>query len=492
MGVVRRQSLKHSVVNLVGLGIGGLSVFLLYPHVRPQYGLMQILLQVGMIGLPLFTMGANTVVFRFFPLFKDKSSGHHGFLPLLMGMCIAGSALTWLVIGLFWQQFSPWLKLNAPEVSAHLWMAAPLSFFYVCSVILSQYSANFNRIVVPTLLLDFSQKIILPVLLLAVWFGWISLDIALWGLLCHTIIVFVSLNLYLRWLGEWHWKPDFGFITPELRRDMLRFIGFGAFGGFALMMAAKSDILVVGTMSSLDNTGIYAIVAYLAAVIDIPTKGLYGASIALVSKHLAEDNRVELGNLYRKVSINLLVAGLLIFGVIWVSVDSIFDIIPKGDSMRSGKYVLLFIGLSRIVEMGTGLNNYLVYYSKYYIYSVVSLGLLAFGNVALSIYLIPIMGITGAAVATLCSITGYNLVSLGLVQYLFGLQPFSRRTLYAVLLALLSYGLAAFIPGTGYSMLDLLMRSGVYGLVFSAGILVFKVSPDLNDTVRVGLKKIGR
>lgn len=492
MGVVRRQSLKHSVVNLVGLGIGGLSVLFLYPHVRPQYGLMQILLQVGMIGLPLFTMGGNTVVFRFFPYFKDKNSGHHGFLPLLIGMCIAGSALTWLVIGLFWQQFSPWLKLNAPEVSAHLWMAVPLSFFYVCSVILSQYSANFNRIVVPTLLLDFSQKIVLPVLLLAVWVGWISLDLALWGLLCHMAIVFTSLSLYLRWLGEWHWKFDPGFITPALRSDMLRFIGFGAFGGFALLMAAKSDILVVGAMSSLDNTGIYAIVAYLAAVIDIPTKGLYGASIALVSKHLAEDNRVELGSLYRKVSINLLVAGLLIFGAIWVSVDAIFDIIPKGDSMRSGKYVLLLIGLSRIVEMGTGLNNYLVYYSKYYIYSIISLGLLAFGNVALSIYLIPIMGITGAAVATLCSITGYNLVSLGLVQYLFGLQPFSRRTLYAVLLALLIFGLAAFIPGTGYSILDLFLRSGVYMLVFSAAILLFKVSPDLNDTVRVGLRKIGR
>jgi O-antigen/teichoic acid export membrane protein len=483
MGIVRRQSLKHSFVNLVGLGIGGISVFFLYPYVRAEYGLMQILLQVGMIGLSLFSLGGNTIVFRFFHRFKDKKTGHHGFLPLLILMLLSGSLLTWGCIGLFWNQFAPWLKLNSPQLGAHLWMAIPLSFFYVLSVVLSLYAANFSRIVVPSLLLDFSQKIVLPLLLLGVLLGWISLDWALYGLLMHASLVSISLIFYLHHLGELHWRFDWAFLDQDLRQEMLRFLLFGTFGGFALQMAAKSDILLVGTHASLDNTGIYAIVAFLAAIIDVPTKSLYGASIALVTKHLSDENHLELGILYRKVSINLLVAGLLIFGAMWVSVDSIFQLIPKGDAMRAGKYVLFFIGVSRLVEMGTGLNNYLVYYSKYYVYSLISVGTMAVLNVSLSLYLIPRMGITGAAVATLCSIVGYNAVTIIMVLRLFGLQPFSWKTLLAIVLAFASFALAYFLPSLGNPFLDLVLRSGVYVLVLAATVLFFNISPDLNGAI---------
>ena len=53
MGVIRRQSLKHSAVNIVGLGVGALSIFFVYPHALEPYGLAQVLLSVGMVGLPI-------------------------------------------------------------------------------------------------------------------------------------------------------------------------------------------------------------------------------------------------------------------------------------------------------------------------------------------------------------------------------------------------------------------------------------------------------
>ena len=62
------------------------------------------------------------------------------------------------------------------------------------------------------------------------------------GLLMHGALVLAGLIFYLRMIGEWHWKPDWLFVTPALRKEMLQFIGFGAFGGFALLVAAKSDV----------------------------------------------------------------------------------------------------------------------------------------------------------------------------------------------------------------------------------------------------------
>ncbi|MBK7936036.1 MAG: polysaccharide biosynthesis C-terminal domain-containing protein [Lewinellaceae bacterium] len=469
MGVIRRQSLKHSAVNMVGLIIGGVSTLFIYPRSLETNGLIVVLLQVGMIGLPLLTSGGTTVALRFFPRFQDKSKGHNGFLPLLLMMCLVGCLFTGLLAWAFWQPVSEFLvhrsKGDPAILQRYLWVAAPLACFYCVGVVLSVYSYHFKRIVVPSLLIDFSQKIIQPTLVIAVWQEWIPLGAAVWGMVIHSFLVMVGMAAYLRWLGEWHWTSFRRFLTPELKGELIRFIGFGALGGFAQQMASKIDIFMVGSLNTLESATIYSIAAYIAAAIDIPTKSLYAASASSVAKYLADDNRKEMENLYKKVSINLLVAGLLLFGAVWLSADSLFNIVPNGHLVASGKYVLLFIGISKIVEMATGLNNYMVYYSRYYLWSLISLGMLAIANVACNIWLIPRIGMNGAAISTLLSVTCYNAVNVGLVWLKFGLLPFSRNTFLAVLLALAVFFVVQFIPLTGINLLDIALRSGLYGLI---------------------------
>lgn len=494
MGVIRRQSLKHSAVNLTGLLIGAVSTLFVYPHALEAYGLIQVLLSVGMIGLPLLTLGGNTVAIRFFPRFQDKERGHNGFLPLLLAMCAAGCLLATILALVFRQSVSDFFLARAKGgselLSQYLWMALPLAFFYVVGVVLSLYSSNFKRIVVPTLLIDFSQKIVVPALLIAVWQSWLPLNLAIWGLLLHAFLVMIGMALYLRQLGEWHWRPRPGFLTSDLKKEMWQFVGFGALGGFALQMASKIDVFMVGSLGSLQSAGIYSIAAYIAAAIDIPTKSLYAASASSVAKYLADDNRTELETLYKKVSINLLAAGLLLFGAVWISVDSLFRVVPNGAEVAAGKYVLLFIGLSRLVEMGTGLNNYMVYYSRYYLWSLLSLGVLAVVNLALNILLIPRMGMNGAAIATLISVACYNAVSVGLVWMKFRLFPFTGNTIRAVALAAAVFAIVQFIPLTGFALFDIALRSGIYILALGILMLRFEISPDLNAGARVLLAMI--
>lgn len=489
MGVIRRQSLKHSALNLTGLVIGAASTLFVYPHALEAYGLIQVLLAIGIIGLPLLTLGANVVAIRFFPRFQDNKSGHHGFLPLLLLLCATGFVTTGTLVFLFRQPVSAFISEHAPTQSPllqeYLWMAAPIAVFFVTGTVLSVYSANFKRIVVPSLLIDFSQKIVLPLLLIAVWQQWLPLKAALWGMVIHAFLVMTGMALYLRSLGEWHWRPDWSFLTPGLRRELVQFMLFGALGGFALLVATRIDIFMVGSLSTLKSAGVYSIAAYIAAAIDIPTKGLYAASISSVAKYLTDDDRPELERLYKRVSINLLVAGLLLFGAVWISVDSLFKIIPNGEEVAAGKYVLLFIGLSRIVEMTTGLNNYLVYYSRYYKWSLVSLGLLAVANVVFNLWLIPLYGINGAAVATLLSGFCYNMISVGLVWLKFRLIPFSGNTLPAILVAITAYLVVQFVTLTGINLLDIALRSGAYVLLVGAVVLRFRIAPDLNEGFNV-------
>lgn len=166
------------------------------------------------------------------------------------------------------------------------------------------------------------------------------------------------------------------------------------------MLAAKADLFMVGSLRPMSDAGIYAIAGYLASMMEIPIKSLYAASVSSVTRYLADDNRRELRDLYQKVSIHLLMAGLLIFGGLWISIDAIFLILPNTQELSTGKYVFFFIGFSRLIEMGTG-ANYLIYYSKYYAWSLFSSWHDGFFEYHASLWLIPAIGIQGAAVATL-------------------------------------------------------------------------------------------
>jgi len=489
MGVIRRQSLKHTAVNLVGLCVGALSVLFVYPHALEAYGLAQVLLSVGMVGLPILSLGANTVAIRFFPRFESRSSGHNGFLPLLLGLCVIGCILCGLVAVVFWEPFVAMLERKSPLLREYIWMGFPMAFFFITSSVMAAYSANFKRIVVPSLLIDFSQKLVLPILIIAVWQEWISLGLAVWGMVLHAGIVCVSLALYLSSIGEWHWRPNWAFLTPRLRREILQFIGFGAVGGFSLLILSKSDVFMVGSLSAVKAAGVYAIAAYLAAIIEVPIKSLYAASVSSVAKFLANDDRSAMERLYKRVSINLFVAGLLLFGAIWISIDSLFWLLPNGEELTAGKWVFMLIGFARLFEMVTGLNNYMVYYSQYYRYSLLSMGVLAVGNIVLNLWLIPLMGITGAALATLLSVIGYNAVSLWLVWLKFGMLPFSKNTLWALGLSILGFVFADLIPISGYDLLDLVLRSGFYVLILSVLVLRFRVSEDLNAVETMAVEK---
>ncbi|MFN4255023.1 MAG: lipopolysaccharide biosynthesis protein [Saprospiraceae bacterium] len=487
MGVIQRQSIKYSIVNFVGLGIGTLSTLFVYPHVLEENGLMRFLLDSGIVLLPILSFGANTLTVRFFPKFEDKDRAHHGFLPLMLGLVVAGCSFFGLLAWVFWDKIAGFYADKSPMLREFLPFALPIAFFYVLNQVLFQYSANYKRIVVPSLLTEFSQKLILPALLIAVWQKWLPLDWAVYALVGHGAAVSIGLVIYLKWLGAWQWaRPT---LTPELRGEMLRYAAFWVLGGFALIVAARVDILMVGSLLSLRETGIFAIALQIAAVIEIPIKGLYAASVATVARHVADDNRAELGDLYQKVSINLLVAGLGLFLAIWVSLDSLFKILPNGEAVSAGKWVFFFIGLSRLIEMTTGLNNTIVYYSKYYAWSLVSLTLSAAGTIAFNLWLIPRFGIAGAAMASCLSIAGYNAFTVGLVWAKFGLQPFSRRTLLAVGLGLAAFAAAYFLPKTDFALLDIALHSGVFVVLF--GLLVFKarVSADLNEMAVAAVRR---
>ncbi len=489
MGVIQRQGLKYTVLNFIGLAIGTVSTLSVYSRaeVVETYGLVQYLLSLCVLSFPLLSLSAHAVGVRFFPHFQHLPRGREVFLGLVVLMPIVGWLVWSLLAALWW----PWLQGRMGLSDTLMWLAFPLTLFYSLSLTLTYYASNRQRIVVPSLLFEVALKLALPLLMIALWQGWLSQQAVLTLLVGHFAAVSVALFFYLRKLGERLTWPRWSEWPASLRNSMLSYGAFGIASGLALLLATKADTFWVGSLTDMRRTGVYAIALNIAVAMDIPLKGLLTVSIPIMSQHLAEDNQPALRALYRSVSVHLLAAGLFLFGCIAVAADDLYRIMPNSTEVSEGKQVLFLLCTAKLIETAMSLNGPMVYYSQYYRYSLVSLAVLAASNAAFSLWLIPLLGIAGAALAALLTALAYQAIGAVLVWLKFGLQPFSGRTLQLLSLAAAAIALAWGIPDVGHPLVNIAVRAGVFSIVFGGLMLWLGVSPEMTDTARAFAQRIG-
>lgn len=104
------------------------------------------------------------------------------------------------------------------------------------------------------------------------------------------------------------------------------------------------------------------------------------------------------------------------------------------DAYLNAFYVVIFLGLAKVVDMGTGVNAQIIATSTYWRFELFSGIVLLTVMLPLSYFLTKGYGIVGTAVAQLISISIYNLVRVVFLWNKFRLQPFSRQSVYIVLL----------------------------------------------------------
>jgi O-antigen/teichoic acid export membrane protein len=152
--------------------------------------------------------------------------------------------------------------------------------------------------------------------------------------------------------------------------------------------------------------------------------------------------------------------------LIWAAIDGIFYLMPNGEIYASGKYVVLFIGLAKFTDLAFGLTAEIISFSpkyKYNLYLLISLSVIA---VLTNYLLIPILGITGAGLATFISYLIYNLLSYWLMYNRYKISPFSNDSIKAILLLSALFITISFLNFTNHSLIN----SGVK-ILFSIALL---------------------
>lgn len=148
--------------------------------------------------------------------------------------------------------------------------------------------------------------------------------------------------------------------------------------------------------------------AYMVAAMLTPYRSMIKVATPVVTNLWKERDMEGMRRISREMSLVNLIVGSFLFLLIWVNLDNIFSLMPG--SYSDGRYVFLFLGLARVMDMYSGLNGTILVTSKKYRYDFTFSLMLVALTVASNALLIPRWGMTGAALATMITVLAYNAI----------------------------------------------------------------------------------
>ncbi len=484
MGIIQRQGFKGTLVSYFGILIGYVNLIFLFPYVftSEQIGLTRVLVDAVMVFSMFAHFGMPNTLIRFYPSFKSEDDPNQkGFLFAILAVSVFGLGGFTLLYALLREQLlAPFVEKN-PLLIQYSGLLVPLTWFMVLSLVLEAYATTFQRIVVPKILREFVLRLLATALALAFLFSWLDFSRFMTAYVLSYGLTTVLLVFYIINQGRWNLRPDFSLFKPSFLKEVGMYSLTIIIGGAGASIVNKIDTLMLSAQTGLSKTGVYSIAFFIATLIEIPMRALLQIASPIVAEAIAKEDRAHLNELYSKGSIIQLIAGIFLFLIIWANADSLFQIMPHGDEYAAGKWVIFFIGLGKLFDLATSINSTLISNSKYYRVNLLFIVLLSALAIGTNLWLIPLLGITGAAVATFISYLVYNSTIVWFVWWKFRLQPFSVATIKLVFIGLLMYGFQAILPHFGSPIVNMLWRSLLLTGIYAMLVYRARLSEDVNS-----------
>ncbi|MEL7020824.1 MAG: hypothetical protein AAGK47_04410, partial [Bacteroidota bacterium] len=224
MGVIKSQGIKQSLVVYTGVIFGAISWLFIYPQLEPsQLGLIKFIEGTALLVTPFVFLGGNSLSVRFFPRFKNQATGHNGFLAFLLLLLVVGLVLFVLLSYLFRTEILTYYANQSDDFRTYLEYLPyiiPIVIFMALASLLTQYTMNFKRIVIPALFNDLLPKIWIPGSILLFLAGAIGFARVIDSLIVLYAIVFIGMLVYVSTLGQLFVRPRFKFIKKPLLKEM--------------------------------------------------------------------------------------------------------------------------------------------------------------------------------------------------------------------------------------------------------------------------------
>lgn len=492
MGTIKRQGIFSVLIAYLGVSIGFITQLILQTEFlsKEEIGLLRVLKSCTDIFVILAQFGVSTMLIRYFPFFKNDRTNHGGILFLAFLIGFLGYGLISLLFTFLRPSIIHFYIEKSPLIVEYLWYILPFALFLMLFKIMVSYSRSLYQIIVPNFIHDILIRLGIAFLIILYGLEFFGFNILVGGYVSLWGMAFLLLIAYYQMKGKLYVRPQKAIFKNPKLKEMLSYSSFVILGDATVIIQSQMDTLMIPWLLNLGDTGIYGIAYVIATIVEMPRRSLNQITVPFVTKAWKENDLATIKKLYQKTALMQLVAGCLFFIGIWCNIDSLFRLIPNGEIYAAGKYVVCFIGLSRVFDMSMGINTEIIVTSKYYRWNVL-LVFVVIGFTFISNYLlIPTYGIEGAAFATLLTFIVYNIIRYFFILIKFDMQPLTAKTPFVLLITFGTLGLNYLLPTLANPILDIVYHSIVLGMAFMIPTLWLEVSPDINRMVEQVLRRV--
>ena len=506
MGIVARQSIKGTLATYFGVAVGIVTTFFVQTKylTTEEIGLVDVLLQSALLFSGLAQLGTNTSAMRYYPYFKDEEHRDHGFFGWTLIVPLMGFIL---FLGGFFALRNPIASFFSEKSSLfidYIYYVIPLAFFMLYISVFETNSNLLMRIVVPR----FIREVVLRVMTLVIYLLYGFHVLSLTGMVvafCVSYGLATVVNIvYLFTLHRVSFRIEKKYITPKLKRDFLIYTVFLITSALAGNITPLLNRYFVAGKQGLAISGILTIAIYIASLVEMPYRSLGSISKPQISQAMADGNVKEADRICKSVSLHQFLAGSLVFFFIWINIDTVFALLPNGEVFAAGKWAVLILGLSRLVNSTLNVGTTVLSYSKIYYYSLFFTILLTVLAWWLNARWVVEWGVNGAAFATLVAYMVHYVLLLALIRWKIGTSPLSAKQLLVLLVVGVLFGLdwlwskaltpwfVGLFSKPVYGLtIDSLLKTTLFLVIGLVTIYKIKISQSVNDVIDKGLQLLG-
>lgn len=486
MGVIQKQSVKSSLIIMMGFALGAINILLIAPKVLSanELGLTRVITDVGLTLATFSTLGCVSVIYKFFPFYKSYLPAKKNDLPLItLLVCLTGfilsSGIGYLLRNVVIRKYSD----KSPLFVEYSYLVYPFCLFMLLYMWLESFSWSFQKTVLSNTLKEVLPRMLFTVLLLLIGMRAINLpvfmDIFSLSYLLPSILLFILLGR----------NNDFRLVTtisPVTRRLKFRMSNFGLymFGAQFLNLLSKTSdtfIITAKAENGLTDTAIFALATYIVTLMEIPQRSINAISVPIISESWQKKDMANIQHIYNRSVSNLLTIGLVMFALLFLNAHDMAGYLGKDYKGIEG--VVFLLGLAKLLDLGTGANGQIIGTSSYWRVDFITNVIYTILAIPLNYVLISSYGLMGAAYANLGSQVVYNLIRYVFLWYKFKLQPYRYKHLVVILITALITIPVFYIPRFPSVIIDAIVRTAAFCLLFIPFAYRIKISEEINQMI---------
>jgi O-antigen/teichoic acid export membrane protein len=498
MSNIRRQSIISSVVIYIGFAVGLLNTYLFAKEgifLDSQFGLYNAFIAIATIMMAFANLAMPSFIYKFYPYYKEHAGGKkNDLLTLAIIISSIGFILVTIAGFTFKELIVKKYGTNAPEIITFYNWIFPLGLGLTVYTILEAYAWQLRKSVLTNYLREVQWRLFTTVLIILFATGIInSFDLFIKLFAFSYPFIALTLLLYLLFTGKIHFTFKRSKVTRRFAKNIVRLCAFVYGGSLIFTISQVFDSLLISSVldDALAKLAVYSVAQSIVAMIQVPQRGIIAASISHLSQAWKDKNMALIQRIYQRSSINQLIFACGLFSIIVLSfTDAVYTFQLKGTYLNA-YYAIILLGLTKIVDMGTGVNTQIIGTSTYWRFEMVSGVILLLVMLPLNYFLTKKFDITGTALANLIAISIYNSIRIIFLWRKFRLFPFTIHSLHTILLACACYAICHFTFINIHGIGGIFLRSTVFLILYAFGTVFLKLTPDIKpvmDSVKKRLK----